>query len=78
MPRNPQIKFQPELRARQRAEKIADYHSLGLNGPSANELARLAFTQVSLVKPELLLPALAALRPFQAAPKGPKWSRPVQ
>ena len=66
MPNNPKIKFQPELLARRRAEKIVEFHSLGVNGDSVNEFARLVFTQFSLVKPDQLFPALAALKPYQA------------
>ncbi len=63
---NPQIKFQPDTLSRRRAENIAKFHSLGYNDvASANELAKLVFTQFSLVKPDQLFLALAALKPHQ-------------
>jgi hypothetical protein len=85
MPTNPQVKFQPDLLSRRRAEKIAAYHSLGVTSAahegSANEFAKVVFTQFSLVKPGQFYLALAALKPFQVtnpfalASFGPRQSR---
>ena len=82
MATNPQIKFQPDTLSRRRAESIAKYHSLGYNDrASANEFAKLVFTQFSLVKPNQLFLAIAALKPYQvtnpfsldvSGPKAPK------
>lgn len=61
-----QIKFQPDTLSRLRAESIAKFHSLGYNDrASANEFAKLVFTQFSLVRPAALFLALADLKKHQ-------------
>jgi hypothetical protein len=63
--RCPPIKFDPPLIVRRRLERIADFHGIGHNEPSANELMKLLATQISLIKPAQLFQAIAALKPFQ-------------
>lgn len=62
---NPPIRFQVTSLTRQRLGKIADFHGLGSNEPSANEVAKLVTQQASLIKPAKLMEALAALKPYQ-------------
>lgn len=65
MPYNPPIKFQPHVLVRRRLEKIAEFHGIGHNDSSANEVMKLAATQLSLIKPAKLFEAFAALKPYQ-------------
>jgi hypothetical protein len=76
---NPQIKFQPDLKTRQGLERIADFHCLGSNGSSANEVMKLFAPQVAMLNPKMFFVAMAALSEYQIgrAPRGPKRSKPV-
>ncbi|MBA3849355.1 MAG: hypothetical protein C0502_05090 [Opitutus sp.] len=65
MSRFPPIKFDPPAAVRVRLERIAEFHGIGHNAPSANEVAKLIASQFSLVKPAQFFQALAALKPFQ-------------
>lgn len=65
MPKTPKVKFQPDPNSWLRAYKQAEFHSFGPNGDSVNDLTRFLFTQWSLVKPEQLMQAVAALKPYQ-------------
>ena len=65
MSRNPPIKFQAHPLVRRRLEKIADFHGIGHNDSSANEVMKIVASQFSLVKPAKLFEALAALKPYQ-------------
>lgn len=65
MPRNPPIRYQVNTLTRMRLQRIAEYHGIGSNEPSANEVAKLAAQQISLVKPAKLFEAIAALREYQ-------------
>lgn len=75
---NPVIKFQPDLETRKGLERIADYHHIGGNGSSANEVMKLFAPQVAKLKPELYFVALAELAKFQKreTSKGPKRPAP--
>lgn len=61
------IKFVPHPIVRRRLEKIAEYHGIGHNDASANEVMKIVASQVSLLKPAKLFEALAALKPYQVS-----------
>jgi len=58
------IKFIPHPLVRRRLEKIADFHGIGHNDASANELMKQWASPISLIKPAKLYEAMAALKPF--------------
>ncbi len=64
MPRHVPIKFIPNPLVRRRLEKIAEYHGIGHNDASANELMKQFAGPISLIKPAKLYEAMAALKPF--------------
>ncbi|MFA7266037.1 MAG: hypothetical protein WC054_06960 [Candidatus Nanopelagicales bacterium] len=59
------IKFTPHPIVRRRLEKIAEYHGIGHNDASANELMKQWASPISLIKPAKLYEAMAALKPYQ-------------
>lgn len=61
---NPPIKFQPNLAVRIRLEKMAEYHGIGHNDASANELMKQWSSPISMIRPAKLYEAMAALKPF--------------
>ncbi|HWA27833.1 MAG TPA: hypothetical protein VG734_19415 [Lacunisphaera sp.] len=65
MSRNPPIKFVAHPFVRRRLEKIAEFHGIGHNDSSANEVVKIAAAQISLIRPAKLFEALAALKPYQ-------------
>jgi hypothetical protein len=64
MPRVVPIKFTPHPLVRRRLEKIAEFHGIGHNDASANELMKQWASPISLIKPAKLYEAMAALKPF--------------
>lgn len=81
MSRNPPIKFTVHPMVRRRLEKQAEFHSIGHNDSSANELSKIIVGQFSLIKPAKIFEALAALKtfqvtnPFALSQFGPKQSK---
>lgn len=65
MKRAPAIKFEVHVIVRIRLEKIAEFHAIGNNDPSANELMKLWAQQISLIRPAKIFEAMAALKPYQ-------------
>ena len=66
---NPQIKFQPCLETREGLEKIASVLHIGQNGDSANEVMRIAASQLAKVAPRKFFAAMAALDEFSSTSK---------
>lgn len=67
---NPQIKFQPCLETREGLESIARSLHIGQNGDSANEVMRIAASQIAKIKPDNFFQAMASLAEFHS--KKPK------
>jgi hypothetical protein len=73
---NPPLKFQVHPQCRKGLQTIADHHGIGGNETSAPEVAKIAATAFSLVRPQQFYLALAALKPFQRTSPLPVFHSP--
>lgn len=65
-----QFKFKTDLVTRAGIERIADFHNIGANGSSGNEVMKIVASQIGKIPGKNFFQAMAALSEFQShAPK---------